>query len=73
MITPLHAAVAWGHLEATTALCEYDDLDLEIRDAQGRTAIDVALSLPYERILGVLQQKAVLQLSDPDYRPFPEV
>ena len=63
-ITPLHAAIAGGHLPAVMYLIADENIDFDIQDKFGRSAIGLALLLPDSEIVEQLRL-AQLKTNEP--------
>lgn len=52
--TVMHTACAWNRLEVAKVLVEHSDVDLNAKDATGRTPLDYALEGEYNRLVSYL-------------------
>ena len=54
-ITPLHAAIAGAHFNAVRFLASHEDIDLDIKDKFGRSAVGLALLLNDDKVVEELR------------------
>lgn len=64
--TPLHAAISLADKRIVELLSQHSLINFDLKDQFGRSPISLALSLPYNDILDVLQAEQLKRLPDND-------
>lgn len=58
--TPLSWAATWGNWEALVLLLDQEDIDLNLKDGGGRTALSLAVEKRSKSVVYLLLQKTAL-------------